>query len=82
MKVKLTLSVDEELIRFAKQHARSKGESVSTMFSEMLMAQKDHTNRASRPSVADMLGSLSKYNIDDSKDSIRTAYAQKNPHRP
>ena len=81
MKAKLTLSVDKEVIQFAKQHALRRGESVSSMFQELLMAQKAGVDRAAQPTVADMLGSLSKYDIDDSKEAIRAAYARKHTSR-
>jgi hypothetical protein len=81
MKAKLTLSVDTKVIHFAKQHALRRGESVSSMFSELLMAQKVGVDRSAQPSVAEMLGSLSKYDIDDSKGAIQAAYARKHTSR-
>ena len=74
MKTKLTLSVDKELVHFARHQSRSGGKSVSSMFSEFLLAQKAQT---ARPKISAMVGSLKRYNIDDSKKALRSAYARK-----
>lgn len=80
MKTKLTLSVDQDLIRFARRHARAHKKTVSGMFSEFLERRKAEADKAAVPSVAGMTGSLKHYAIDDSKKAIRAAYAKKYSH--
>ncbi len=75
MKTKLTLSMDPELIKYARTQAHKKGTSVSGMFADYLNHQKAQTKTV--PTVAEMVGSLKGYNIDDSKAGIRDAYAKK-----
>lgn len=77
MKTKLTLSVDKELVQFARYQAQSKGKSISGMFSEFLLARKSRADRQAIPTVNEMVGSLKRYDIDDSKTAIRAAYAKK-----
>lgn len=76
MKSKLTLSIDENLVDYAKQQARREGQSVSAMFSDYLMRRKK-TSQSKVVSVDTMVGSLKNYQIDDSKQAIQAAYAQK-----
>ena len=76
MKTKLTLSVDKELVQFARAQARSDGKSVSSTFSEFLLTRKAQTEHQAVPNIRDMVGSLKSYPIDDSKAAIRTHYAQ------
>ena len=77
MKTKLTLSVDKELVQFARARARSEGKSVSSTFSEFLLARKAQAEHQAVPKIHDMVGSLKAYRIDDSKESIHAYYAQK-----
>jgi hypothetical protein len=77
MKTKLTLSVEKELVQFARAHARSEGKSVSSTFSEFLLTRKAQAEHQAVPKIRNMVGSLKAYRIDDSKQSIRTHYAQK-----
>ena len=74
MKTKLTLSIEKELVQFARQQAHIHKKSVSGMFSEFLEAGM---NKVATPSVKSMTGSLKLYTVDDSKEAIHNAYAQK-----
>ncbi len=77
MKTKLTLSVDKDLVQFARTQAKVRKQSVSGMFSEYLLHRKAQLHKTGKPRIADMAGSLKSYDIDDSKQAIRAAYAQK-----
>lgn len=77
MKTKLTLSVDKDLVHFARTEARHDGRSVSGMFSDFLAARRARTEGKPAASVADMVGTLKGYNINDSKSAIRAAHAKK-----
>lgn len=82
MKTKLTLSVEKELIQFARRQARQDSQSVSSMFSEFLRARKERTEKYAAPRITAMVGTLKQYHIDDSKRAIAAAYAKKHTHRP
>ena len=77
MKTKLTLSVDKDLVQFARTQARANKKSVSGMFSEYLLHRKAQVRKAATPPIASMRGSLKHYAVDDSKQAIQSAYAQK-----
>jgi hypothetical protein len=77
MKTKLTLSVDKELVQFARAQVRRDGKSISSTFSDFLLSRKAQTEHQAVPKIRDMVGSLKAYSIDDSKVAIRTHYAQK-----
>ncbi|HTE22234.1 MAG TPA: DUF6364 family protein [Candidatus Limnocylindria bacterium] len=77
MKTKLTLSVDQDLVQFARQQARAHKKSVSGMFSEFLTHRRAQVDKVAVPSIASMAGSLKHYAVDDSKEAIRAAYAKK-----
>ncbi len=80
MKTKLTLSVDKELVQYARKQALSDGKSVSSTFSEFLLTRKAQSERHSVPKISAMVGSLKAYKVDDSKASIRKSYARKYSH--
>jgi hypothetical protein len=77
MKTKLTLSVDKSLVQYARKQARINRKSVSGMFSEYLMYHKRQASKKAVPTIKNMAGSLKQYPIDDSKKTIRSAYAKK-----
>lgn len=77
MKTKLTLSVDKELVNYARSQARSNGRSVSAMFSDFLEARRVQVKNQSLANASDMVGTLKNYNINDSKASIAATYAKK-----
>lgn len=77
MKTKLTLSIDKDLVQFARAQAQANKKSVSGMFSEFLLHRKAQLYKTSTPSVALMRGSLRDYAIEDSKQAIQNAYAKK-----
>jgi hypothetical protein len=77
MKTKLTLSIDKDLVEFARQQAQANRRSVSGMFSEFLLSRQEHIKKTSPPSVASMVGTLRHYPINDSPKAIRSAYAKK-----
>lgn len=77
MKTKLTLSVDKDLVQFARAQARANKKSVSGMFSEFLLHRKVEMRKTTAPTVASMRGSLKAYAVIDSKKVIQNAYAQK-----
>jgi hypothetical protein len=78
MKTKLTLSVDKELVKFARHQAQTDGKSVSSVFSEFLLNRKAQSERQSVRKISEMVGSLKAYKIDDSKAALRKTYARKN----
>jgi hypothetical protein len=62
MQTKLTLRVDEELIRRAKDHARRSGKSVSRIVADFLALLEQPTERQVvelTPTVRSLLGALS-----------------------
>ena len=77
MKTKLTLSIDKDLAEFAHKQARTNRSSVSGMFSEYLRQHRIQSDKANHPSIASMVGSLKRYSIDDSKQAVRSMYAEK-----
>jgi hypothetical protein len=77
MKTKLTLSIDKNLVNIARNQAQAEGTSVSAMFSKFIASQKLLLERKTKPSVKSMVGTLKSYNIDDSKASVRSIYADK-----
>lgn len=77
MKTKLTLSIDKELVQYARLEAKNNGKSVSGLFSDFILSKKAQSTRQSIPKVGAMLGSLKSYNINDSKAGIRHSYAKK-----
>ncbi len=77
MKTKLTLSVDKELIQFARQQAQTDNKSVSGMFTEFLLSRKVQADKKAVPSIGRMVGSLKTYSVDDSKAAVHSAYAKK-----
>ncbi len=77
MKTKLTLSIEQDLVQYARQQARSDKKSVSGMFSEFLLHRKTQASRANMPAISDMAGSLKHYAINDTKQAVRSAYAKK-----
>lgn len=77
MKTKLTLSIDKDLVTFARHRAHTDGTSVSAMFSKFLTITRLQSERKAAPSVRSMVGTLKAYTIDDSKSSIRSMYANK-----
>jgi predicted CopG family antitoxin len=77
MKTKLTLSIDPVLVAFAHTQAKKEGRSVSEIFERYLHYRRVQLGKKTVPSIRDMVGSLKSYDIDDSKEAIREAYAQK-----
>jgi hypothetical protein len=77
MKTKLTLSVEKDLIQYARQQAKHRGQTVSGMFAEFLRRGQERAKRQAAPRVTTMVGSLKGYQIDDTKQTIRAAYAHK-----
>jgi hypothetical protein len=61
MQTKLTLRVDEELVRRAKEHARRSGKSVSRIVADFLALLEQPTERQVvelTPTVRSLLGAL------------------------
>lgn len=77
MKTKLTLSVDKDLVQFARLEARAQKTSVSGMFADYLLRRKARASTSAVPTIADMSGVLKQYGVDDSKSAVRAAYARK-----
>jgi len=77
MKTKLTLSVDKDLVKYARKQAKYKSKSISSLFSDYILSQKLHRESKASSSINSMVGSLKSFNIDDSKTATRTAYAKK-----
>lgn len=78
MKTKLTLSIDKDLVEFAHAEAKQSGTPVSALVSSYLARRRrEQKNAVPAPTTAQMAGSLKHIHIDDSKQGIRDAYAQK-----
>ncbi len=77
MKTKLTLSVDKDLVQFARVEAKNKGRSISKMVSDFFDTQRSQNQDQSLLKAADMVGSLKGYRVDDSKSAIRAASVKK-----
>lgn len=77
MKTKLTLSVDKDLVQYARRQADVTGQSISNLVSQVLAERKRQAETRSRPGVEAMTGTLKGYQIADSKRAIHEAYAQK-----
>lgn len=77
MKTKLTLSVDKDLVRIARDQASKEGTSVSALFSKFIVNRKLKADQDNLASVSNMVGSLKAYAVDDSKQAIRSMYAGK-----
>ena len=61
MNVKLTLRLDERLIRIAKRHSRASGKSVSQLVADyfaLIDADEDIPGTEISPRVRDLIGSL------------------------
>lgn len=70
MQVKLTLRVEEVLIRKAKQLAKRRGTSVSRIFGEFIAEQTDHLPIEDLPPItSSMLGAVNKGNGKIDEDS-------------
>jgi len=80
MKTKLTLSVDKELVKFARHQAKNDGKSVSSVFSDFLLNRKAQAEHQAVPKISEMVGSLKTYKIDASKAALRKSYARKYTH--
>ena len=77
MKAKLTLSLDPEIIKFAHLESKRQNRSVSEMVERHFYQRKVQAAKKHVTSFRDAAGSLAKYQIDDSKESIRDMYAEK-----
>ena len=77
MKTKLTLSIDEDLVRFAHQEAKRKDTSISDIFSKYLRQRQAKVQPKNIPTISEMRGALKGVDIDYSKEGIRNAYAEK-----
>ena len=58
MKRKLTLSIDEELVKFGKEHATRQGTSLSKWFEDMLRQERGKASNP-RSSVDEWYGAFS-----------------------
>lgn len=67
MQTKLTLRLDDELIRAAKQHARQAGCSVSQMVSDYFAAIASAESRPATlaPKVSQLMGALEGAGVDE-----------------
>lgn len=67
MQTKLTLRLDDELIRAAKQHARQAGCSVSQMVSDYFAAIASAESRPATlaPKVSQLIGALEGAGVDE-----------------
>jgi hypothetical protein len=76
MASKLTLSMDEELIRFAHELAREKNESISNMVAAYFLSLKKKRFDPSElhPDVRKMLGAFKGSSIPKSKKEMRERY--------
>jgi hypothetical protein len=72
MQTKLTLRVDEALIRKAKQLARKRGTSVSRIFGDFISNQSDDLPSDELPPVtASMIGIIQKEGIETNEMDYR-----------
>lgn len=69
MQTKLTLRVEDSVIRKAKRLAQKRGSSVSKIFSDFITEEKDDQELADLGEItASMIGALGGVNIPDDKD--------------
>lgn len=72
MQVKLTLRVEEALIRKAKRLAKKRGTSVSRIFGDFISNQTDDLPSNDLPPLTvSMLGAIKKEGVDIDEDSYR-----------
>ena len=72
MQAKLTLRVEEALIRKAKRLAKKRGTSVSRIFGDFISNQTgDLPSNDLPPVTASMLGAIKKEGVDIDEDSYR-----------
>ena len=66
VRIKLTLRLDDQLVRAAKQHARQSGRSVSQMVSDYFAAIASAESQPSTltPKVAQLMGALEGVGVD------------------
>ena len=77
MKTKLTLSIEPDVVRVARQQARMENRSVSSIFSEFIEERQRSRRARAEFELDKVAGSLEGYDIDDSKEGIRKLYAKK-----
>ena len=76
MATKLTLSMDEDLVRFAHELAREKNESISSMVAAYFrgLKRKRFDPSELHPDVQKMLGAFKGADIPKTKKALRAAY--------
>ncbi len=67
MQTKLTLRLDDELVRFGKEFARKRGKSLSRIVADylLLMERQDHEHRILAPKTRSLLGLLKGKDVDE-----------------
>ena len=78
MQTKLTLRVDDSVVRKAKRLARKKGSSVSQIFSDFISKEEDDQALADLAEItSSMVGALAGSAIDDDRESHRKHLEEK-----
>ncbi len=81
MQKKLTLSIDEELIKFAHHFSKETNQSISKMVEEYLLQLKNHNNDKNiNPRIENLYGIFKDQPIPDKKD-LRMMFHDKSNYR-
>ena len=79
MQKKLTLSIDEDLIKFAHHFAKKTNQSISKIVEEYLLQLKKHNNENNvNPRLENLYGIFESQPIPDKKDLRKMFYDQSN----
>jgi len=82
MQKKLTLSIDENLIKFAHNFSKETNQSISKMVEEYLLQLKKHNNDNSiNPRIENLYGIFEDQPIPDKKE-LRKMFYDKSNYRP
>ncbi len=79
MQKKLTLSIDEELIKFAHHFSKETNQSISKMVEEYLLRLKKHNDEDSvNPRIENLYGIFEDQPIPDKKELRKIFYDKSN----
>ena len=78
MKTKLTISIDTELLQFARLYAKRQGKTISSLINDFLRKQQAQAEaEAATLTLDEVAGSLAGYDLPYTKAEIQAAYAKK-----
>jgi acetyl-CoA carboxylase alpha subunit len=82
MQKKLTLSIDEDLIKFAHRFSKETNQSISKMVEEYLLhLKKQNNDNKVNPRIEKLYGIFEDHPIPDKKE-LRKMFHDKNNYRP